>query len=54
MVPVCRIIPHQADAKKSENCSELEMLYNNKVLKRPLFNVSTGMEKEEEKVQFFC
>ncbi|KAI6177090.1 Enhancer of polycomb-like protein [Aphelenchoides bicaudatus] len=43
-----KIIPHQASSK-SENSSELEMLYNNKVLKRPLFNVSTGMEKEEEK-----
>ncbi|KAI6235521.1 Enhancer of polycomb-like protein 1-like isoform X1 [Aphelenchoides besseyi] len=34
---------------KPESNLELEMLYNNKVLKRPLFNVPSGMEKEEEK-----
>jgi hypothetical protein len=30
--------------------AELEMLHNNKVLKRPLFNVPSGMEKCEEQV----
>lgn len=35
--------------KKADNL-ELDMLCNNKVLKRPLFNVPSGMEKEEEKV----
>jgi hypothetical protein len=36
--------------KKVDNNMELDMLCNNKVLKRPLFNVPSGMEKEEEKV----
>lgn len=42
-----RLIPH---TKKSENSSELEMLYSNKSFKRSLFTVASGMEKEEEKV----
>ncbi|KAI6241014.1 Enhancer of polycomb-like protein 1-like protein [Aphelenchoides fujianensis] len=36
-------------SKKPEGVMELEMLHNNKVLKRPLFDVPSGMEKEEER-----